>query len=346
METAMRKKIAVLATASSSGELGGAERFYQGLCDALCAHGMAAEIVSVVSDESDFCSILRSYLRFYDLDLSMYDGVISTKAPGYLARHRNHVCYLQHTMRVFYDMFDVEFPWAGPELAEQRRRILEMDTAALSSPNIKRVFAIGDEVRKRLLEFNGVDSTVLYQATTMGGFRTGGFDYLFMPGRLHRWKRVNLVIQAMALAKAPVELLVSGVGEDEAELRLLSAGNKRIHFLGRISDTELLEHYANALAIPFVPIREDFGLVAIEAFHSGKPVITCSDSGEPARLVSAFEAGMVCAPTPVALAEAIDTLHADPVLARRMGEKGRAGVAEMGWAPTAKALIEALGFGE
>jgi len=42
-------------------------------------------------------------------------GVISTKAPGYMIRHRNHICYLQHTMRVFYDMFDVEFPKASAE---------------------------------------------------------------------------------------------------------------------------------------------------------------------------------------------------------------------------------------
>src|SRR3977135_2465155 len=105
-----RQKIAVLATASAGGEMGGAERFYVGLRDALRTFGADAQIVPVVSDESNFDAILQSYLRFYDLDLSEFDGVISTKAPGYVVRHHNHVCYLQHTMRVFYDMFDVEFP--------------------------------------------------------------------------------------------------------------------------------------------------------------------------------------------------------------------------------------------
>lgn len=109
----MSKKVAVLATASPSGEAGGAERFYEGLCGALREKGVDASVVPVVADESNFESILRSYLRFYELDLSQYDGVISTKAPGYVVRHPNHICYLQHTMRVFYDMFDVEFPAAS-----------------------------------------------------------------------------------------------------------------------------------------------------------------------------------------------------------------------------------------
>ena len=93
--------IAVLATGSASGEKGGAERFYTGLRDALSKAGADASIHWEVSEDYSFEAIKRSYLRFYDCDLTDYDGVISTKAPGYMIRHRNHICYLQHTMRVF-----------------------------------------------------------------------------------------------------------------------------------------------------------------------------------------------------------------------------------------------------
>ena len=65
----MPKKIAIVATASASGEKGGAERFYEGLKSALCAQGVDAEIVAAIPDESSFEGILGSYLRFYDLDL-------------------------------------------------------------------------------------------------------------------------------------------------------------------------------------------------------------------------------------------------------------------------------------
>src|SRR5215510_2572601 len=294
----MSKKVAIVATASPSGEIGGAERFYEGLRNSVCDYDVDARIVPVIPDESSFHGILRSYLNFYDLDLTMYDGIISTKAPAYVARHPNHVCYLQHTMRVFYDRFDTEFPWADSERREQRKWVQTLDTAALSSPNIKRLFVIGEEVRDRLLKFNRIQSEVLYQATTLGGFHCAASDYLFMPGRLHRWKRVNLVIDAMRHVRAPIKLLISGTGEDEAGLKELARDNENIAFLGRVSDEELLEYYANAMAVLFVPYNEDFGLVAIEAFHSAKPIITCRDSGQPARMTSRYQAGLICDPTP------------------------------------------------
>jgi glycosyltransferase involved in cell wall biosynthesis len=341
----MGTRIAILATASASGEIGGAERFHDGLRSALCEKGFDTDIVPVVPDESSFGAILGSYLQFYDLDLTMYDGIISTKAPAYVARHPNHVCYLQHTMRAFYDMFDVEFPLADKERREQREWVQKLDTAALSSPHIKRLFVVGEEVRDRLLKFNRIPSKVLYQATTLSGFHCGTFEYLFMPGRHHRWKRVNLVIEAMRYVKAPIKLLVSGTGQDEAALKELAEGNSNIAFLGRVSDEELLEYYANALAVPFVPCNEDFGLVAIEAFHSAKPIITCRDSGQPARMTSRFQAGLICDPTAKAIGTAIDHLSASPETARRLGENGRLKVAEMNWNTTAQALIAALGFG-
>jgi len=341
----MPKKIAIVATASASGEKGGAERFYEGLRSSLCTQGVDAEIVAAVPDESSFEAILGSYLRFYDLDLSGFDGIISTKAPGYLARHPNHVCYLLHTMRRFYDMFDIEFPSADELVREQRRRIQEIDTAALLSPNIRRIFVIGEEVRDRLESFNGIHSEVLYPATTLTGFRQDGdFDHLFLPGRLHRWKRVNLVIEAMKYVKAPIKLIISGTGEDAAELRALAGRDNRIELLGRISDDDMIRYYADALAVPFVPCREDFGYVAVEAFHSGKPVITCSDSGEPARLTSRFDAGLICDPVPQAVGAAIDTLYQAPQTARKLGENGRTHAASVNWENTARALVAALGF--
>jgi len=340
----MSRRIAVLATASGTGEVGGAERFYVGLRDALCAQGADAEIVSVVSDESSYESILESYLRFYDLDLSAYDGVISTKAPGYVAKHPNHVCYLQHTMRVFYDMFDIEFPQAGRELLEKRRRIQQLDTAALASERMRARFVIGHEVGERLRRYNGLDAQVLYQATTLSGFRTGDYRHLYMPGRLHRWKRVDLVIRAMRHVRAPVQLLISGTGEDETALRELAKSDDRIRFLGRVSDEELLKLYADALAVPFVPFREDFGLVAVEAFHSAKPVITCEDSGEPARMVGSFQAGIVCRPEPQAVAEAIDRYAADHALAREAGARAALRVREINWPHVATTLMDALGM--
>jgi len=325
----------------SPGETGGAERLYSGLVRALREQGARAELVAPLGDESDFAALQETYLRFYDLDLSGYDGVITTKAPSYTVRHPNQVCWLVHTVRVFYDMFEREFPRPWPELEAQRDEVRRLDTAALSRPQVRR-FAIGREVADRLRRFNGLDAEVLHPPLGLEGFHPGPYEYLFLPGRLHRWKRVDLLLEAMRLVPHPLRLLVAGTGEDEADLRRAAAGDPRIEFLGRVDDGRLIELYAGALAVPFVPRGEDYGMVTVEAFRSRKPVVTCTDSGEPAHLVRDGETGFVCAPSPAALAERLAWLYEHPEAAAAMGARGEASVEPIRWETVAGRLLGAL----
>lgn len=339
------KKIAVLAVSNSSGEHGGAERFYQALTNALCKKGVEAEQLNIIGDESTIESIKETYLRFYDLNLSNYDGVISTKAPSYVVRHPNHVCYLVHTMRVFYDMFETVFPQPNSQTIEQRELIHKLDTGSLCRPRTKKVFSIGHEVRERLLQFNNINSEVIHPALLEEIFSTGEYgDYLFMPGRLHRWKRVELIIKAMKYVKAPIKLKIAGTGEDEGLYKKMARGDKRIEFLGRITDEELVSLYANALAVPFVPVREDYGYITIEAFKSGKPVITCTDSGEPTHFINDGENGFICPPDPMAIASKLEFLHNNPDKAGEMGMRGEMTVRDLTWEKVTARLLDALGL--
>ena len=165
----------------------------------------------------------------------------------------------------------------GRKYLEQRRLIHALDTAALQRP--RRIFAIGQEVAERLRRFNGLNAHVMRHPTSMEGLREGNFGYFLLPGRLHRWNRAQLAIEAMRFVAAPVELIIAGTGEDEAEFRRAASADSRMHFVGRVSDERLADLYANALAVLFTPRSEDLGLVTLEAFQSAKPVITCIDSG-------------------------------------------------------------------
>lgn len=337
------KRIAVVAVGSSLGEEGGAERFYDALVTALNASGVEADLIKAPGDESSFEAIKETYLRFYDIDLSGYDGVISTKAPSYIVRHPNHICYLLHTIRVFYDMFEAEHKNPGKTLLNQREFIHKLDSAALSTPRTRKVFTIGNEVSRRLLKWNGIESEVLHPALTSDSFRAGGtYGFVFMPGRLHRWKRVDLVIKAMKYVKAPLELRIVGTGEDEDELRKLAGADSRVRFLGRVSDEQLVDLYSNALVVPFVPIREDFGYITLEAFRSEKPVITCEDSGEPAYLVKNGVTGFVCKTNPEDIAKKIQYLYDNPDEARAMGERGRSSIRDIRWENTVQKLLAHL----
>lgn len=326
------RQVAFLAVEPKSGERGGAEAFHDGFCSALRGHGWGVDKIVIGSDESTFDNILETYLHCYDLDVSQYDMVISSKAPSYAVRHPRHLCYLQHTIRVFYDMFDLEFPSANETLNRQRQRIQTLDTGLLAPQRVARIFTNGDETLRRLRRYNGLDGEVLYPGLLRDHFQTGRFDnYLFLPGRLHRWKRVGLLIDAMRHVRSDVELRIAGTGEDYEKFVARAKDDPRIRFLGRISDEECIEQYANALAVPFVPLMEDFGYITLEAFRSGKPVITCSDAGTPVDLVTSAEAGVVADPTAESIAAAIDQLASNRALASDMGERGRQRSGSITW---------------
>lgn len=337
-------RIAVVAASSPTGETGGAERLFLGLCEALAELGFESTLVSQPVEGGAFNNVLRSYLTFHDLNLDEFDGVISTKSPTYAVRHRNHVCYLVHTMRIFYDMFDWERLRPSEDQLLQRRFVQQLDSRLLCTKRIKALFSIGAEVSERLRFYNGCHAPFLRCPTTLAGLRGGSFDYIFMPGRLHRWKRVHLAIDALRSLDLPLRLVIAGEGEDADLLRHRANGDSRIDFVGRVSETRLVELYANALAVAFVPRSEDLGLVTFEAFLAGKPVITCLDSGEPARIVQHGVSGFIAAPSAQSIAEHMRRLASDTSLASNMGAAGRASIVDITWQGVARQLALALGF--
>lgn len=343
----LRTKPIRLAVLTIPGETpGGAEKLFDGLVEALNFDNVETDRIPIPVDERTFETIEQSYLNLWDLDLSRYDGVISTKAPSYMVRHPNHVCYLVHTMRVFYDMFETEFPEPAEERLRQRQFIQRMDTLAFQRLPPERLYCIGHEVRRRHELFNRCAFQVLHPGLKERsfGFQNANEPYAFLPGRLHRWKRVDLLIRAFHLTKRPLRLVIAGAGEDEAYFHSLAAGDERIMFVGRVSDEELAQCYSRARVVPFVPIREDFGYVTLEAFRSGKPVITCSDSGEPALFVRDGETGFVCPPDPTVLADKLDWMYDHPDQAEAMGQRAQGSVAHITWTAVRLQLLSALGF--
>jgi glycosyltransferase involved in cell wall biosynthesis len=248
-------------------------------------------------------------------------------------------------MRSYYDMFDQEFDIPSPSLLRQRELLHTLDSGALAPPRTRKIFTIGEEVAGRLQAWNGLEAEILRPALPPGRFDRGEYRYLLIPSRLHRWKRIDLAIKAMRHVNGKLRVKITGAGEDASRFRDLARGDSRIRFLGWVSRKRLLRLYANALAVIFTPLREDFGFVTTEAFASAKPVITCTDSGEPARLVRDGQTGYVCSPEPESLAQAIGKLAASPDRARSLGEYARATADSTTWAEVGRRLLMALEAG-
>lgn len=334
------RRVAIVISGPGTGETGGAERFYAGLVDAFRQIGCIAKLVPTEAREPDVATIVSNYDKAAAIDLSGYDFVISTKVPSYAVMHPRHVVYLVHTVRVFDDMFDDNFPTPSVHDRENRAEVHHADFEALR--RAKALFAIGHEVADRLYRWRGLSAKVMHPPIGMDGFHSSpAEDFFFIPSRLHPWKRLDLLIAAIKASPLDMRLKIAGVGEQAAELKRLIGDDQRIQLMGRIGDEALIDHYSRCLAVPFVTNREDYGYVTLEAFASGKPVITCGDSGEPARLVVHGQNGLVVAPTVDALRGALEEIWSERARAKVMGEAGRSLVDSLDWRETALQLADA-----
>ena len=117
-----------------------------------------------------------------------------------------------------------------------------------------------------------------------------------------------------------------------------------VDFRGAVSDEELLSLYAGCGAVLFTPADEDYGYIALEAFLSRKPVVTCTDSGGPLEFVLDGETGRVVAPGGAAVGAAAAELLASPAAARAMGERGFESVRGLTWDAVVSALLGAGGL--
>jgi glycosyltransferase involved in cell wall biosynthesis len=316
---------------------------------ALRRAGHLAEVL--VTPQNRFGRQASAYLSTWMTDVRQtadghpVDQVISLRFPSYAVRHPRHVCWLNHRMREYYDLWDRFTRGLGRRgrLKEGvRRRAFHGVDRWLLTRNVTRLIAQSRTIQARLQRFGGIPSEVLYPPPPERPYRSDGYgDYVFAVSRLHPLKRMGLLVEAAALMKdETLGIKIAGEGEEAAALaaRIDQLGLRgRVELLGPISDTELVGHYARCRAVYFAPWNEDYGFVTLESFRSGKAVVTAVDSGGPAELVRHEQNGLVAQPTPQAIAEQLDRL-ADRDLAERLGRAAEVAAREHTWDRAVKVL--------
>lgn len=210
------------------------------------------------------------------------------------------------------------FALPGPLL---REIVHALDRIALAPREIRAYHAISRTVARRPDYFPpDVPITVLPHPSDLPRYERGPGEVIFTVSRLVRAKRLDLLIQAYLEADVPTPLEIAGTGPEEDRLRRLAGDDPRIRFLGRLTDDDIIAHYARALFVPFIPLDEDMGLITLEAMRSGKPVLTVTDAGGPTEFIDHGHTGLVVEPTVPALARAIRQLVADLERTAAMGQ--------------------------
>lgn len=329
-------KIALVSPTPVPPTFGGMDRLLQGLLSAL-RERHETDLITIPFDERSREGVLRGYYDFYHLDLGGYDLAITYKAPAYMIRHPRQVCYLSHRVRVFYDLYEP----GDAEHGRMRDLIRYLDGWALDKQRLPFLFTVGETVSRRLMKYGGIESIPVHHPSTYQPIEPKRGEYFLSVGRLHPWKRIDLIVRAFLKSKADCPLVIVGEGPQEAELRDLATGDPRIQFEGLVSDNRLAEIYSRALVTVFPPISEDMGLITFESFLSGKPILTTSDAGEPPLIVKEGETGFVCEPTPESMAERMDWIwaHRNDVVA--MQNNCREWMKQVTWTRLVDRLLDA-----
>jgi glycosyltransferase involved in cell wall biosynthesis len=312
------------------------------LVQALRDTGHTADII--VTPQNRFGRQASAYLATWLTDVSSADGqridrVISLRYPSYAVRHPSHVCWLNHTMREYYDLwerFSGTLSTPGRIKESARRTAIHAADRYLLTRNVSKLFVQSQTIQRRLAMWPELRSTILYPPAPQRAYRCDEYgDYVFLVSRLTRLKRAELLIEALAApAAAGVRAIIAGDGEERGPLEQLAAARgvtQRVTFTGRLSDAELIDHLARCRVVCFPPFEEDYGFVTAEAFASRKAVITCRDSGGPAELVQDGVNGVIADPTASSLAAAIRRVMSDPATARSLGEAAFAAGEKLNW---------------
>ena len=286
--------------------------------------------------------------RMIDLDEAQgrpIDLVVATKFPSYAIRHPNKVVWLVHQFRQAYDLDGTELGQFGEDAFDRAtvRAIQRVDRTVLGEA--RRIFAISQNVADRLRSSTGLGAEVLVPPPQRLDYRTSDEtgSFILSVGRLDRSKRIDLLLEAAAL-DGGLEVVVVGEGPERSSLERLSAErglDGRVRFAGRVDEQELVNLYADCLAVFYAPVDEDLGLVPYEAFLSEKPVITTQDAGGPLEVVVDRKTGVVCEPIPASVAEACRLLAADPAQARAWGRSGKKVAERVTWETVVDRLLGA-----
>lgn len=317
---------------------GGAERHAANLVKAFNEYGHEAAEITLPFKGYPGRAIVDGIMAAKLTDLTEFEGtpldmLVGLKFPAYLARHPNKVYWILHQHRQAYDLWesghsDLPHIPDGPAIRDLIRA--EDMQAFHGTPNP--IYANSRNVAGRLLRHLGLKSRPLYHPPPNAErLRPGPYgDYLFAPSRLNFGKRQRLMLEALALTKGKVRIVFAGPPDSPAFLEGLKRDaarlgvTDRVEWLGAIDDATMIRRYADARAVVFVPIDEDYGYITLEAMLAAKPVVTVRDAGGPLEFIDDGQEGLIADPTPQALANQFDRIMEDRDFAEDMGQRGHA----------------------
>jgi len=224
------------------------------------------------------------------LNLKKFDVIISFSSA--IAKnikilpHQKHICYIHTPIRYAWEpsedkRFD-RFPsFMQPLISMYLKRLRHWDFE--KAKDVDFFIANSSETQKRVKKYYHRKSEVLFPPVAFDDFKickaSEKKKYFFAFGRFVKYKKFDLLVDTF-LKNPNLTLYLGGDGSEKKALveKVKMSGNKNIKFLGRLDFKDLKKYLSEAQAL-ILPQKEDAGIVQLEAFASGTPVIAYKSGG-------------------------------------------------------------------
>jgi glycosyltransferase involved in cell wall biosynthesis len=325
----------------------GAERVFMALCDEFPDADLFTAVYDEHGTERRFAHrtvhtsflqrtkptarTFRAMLPLYPyaieaLDLRGYDVVLSSSsawAHGVIPEeHAVHVCYCHNPFRYAWNEREATLANRSPvtraALGVVFQRWRQWDWIA--AQRVDSYVANSETTERRISHYFNRESEVIYPPVETGRFAPGevGESYVML-SELMAHKRIDIAIRAFNKLRLP--LTVIGNGPDARRLHRIAGPT--IRFEGRVSDERAAALLAGAKAM-VVTATEEFGIAAVEAQASGRPVIALAEGGVRETVIDG-ETGVFYTENSVealtATVAAFDPFEIDPAACVRNAER-------------------------
>ncbi|MBD3262729.1 MAG: glycosyltransferase [Candidatus Altiarchaeales archaeon] len=267
---------------------------------------------------------LSRYSRLKVLD--KYDFIILNGCWTVSAalKHKPNLWYVHSLIREIWDLYEYTRKHTVPFYGRLPYDLWVRYNRSLNKKHVKHVEKIAcnsQNTRNRLKKYLKREAQVIYPPVETKDFhyqKPG--DYWLSVNRLITHKRVQMQLEAFR--KMPKEkLVIVGCFEDSRHFRSYNRYLEKIkpanvEIVHSIPQKKLVQLYAACRGLITTSRNEDFGLNAVEAMASGKPVIAPNEGGYRETVVSGETGVLIDDVSPDKIREAVEDLG-DPSAYRR-----------------------------
>jgi len=170
-------------------------------------------------------------------------------------------------------------------------------------------------------------------------------DYLLAVSSPSAHKNFSRMIEAFLTLRTQEDLQLHIVGAaseifSDPNLQRLASSDPRIHFLGRLSDAELIAQYQGATAFVFPSLYEGFGIPPLEAQACGCPVLAANAASIPEVLQAS---ALYFDPVDVGhIASAMERILTDLPLRQSLRRRGLNNVTRFSWEDSARRVSQRI----